>query len=64
MPNLTAQDIATRENISLDTVKKALKAGVLKGHRIGTRGDWRITPEDYQQWIADGAPTKVKERTE
>ena len=63
MANLTVSDIATREHVSIDTVKRALKHGHLKGHKIGTRGDWRIAVEDYQAWLSAGAHTnKLEEK--
>jgi excisionase family DNA binding protein len=55
--NLTVSEIAQREHISTDTVKRAIKNGHLPAHRIGSRGDWRIKVEDYEAWLANGAPT-------
>jgi excisionase family DNA binding protein len=63
-PHLTVQDIATRENISIDTVKRALRNGGLKGHKIGSRGDWRIAVEDYEDWISRNAPIYAPKETE
>jgi excisionase family DNA binding protein len=56
--HLTVSEIALREHISIDTVKRAIKYGHLPAHRVGSRGDWRIKVEDYERWIANGAPTK------
>jgi excisionase family DNA binding protein len=62
MTTLTVNEIAQKERISPDTVKRALHYGHLKGHQIGGRGLWRIDEADYRDWIARGAPThKSKE---
>ena len=63
---LTVSEIAQREHISADTVKRAIKNGHMRAHRIGSRGDWRIDVQDYEAWIANGAPTtkKTEEPTE
>jgi excisionase family DNA binding protein len=55
--HLTVSEIAQREHISIDTVKRAIKYGHLPAHRIGERGDYRIVVEDYERWIANGART-------
>lgn len=57
-PYLTAKEVAERERVSLDMVKRALKRGLLRGHQVGARGDWRIAEADCQAWVAAGAPTK------
>jgi excisionase family DNA binding protein len=62
METLTAADIASREHVSIDTVKRALKSGKLKGHKIGARGDWRVKTEDYEKWLSEGALTTAKEQ--
>ena len=53
---LTARQVAERQHISPDTVKKALKAGVLRGQKTGARGDWRVAVSDYVAWVQAGAP--------
>jgi len=53
---LTAKEIAEKQRVSIDFVRAALRAGKLKGHTIGGRGDWRVSTEDYEAWIAAGAP--------
>ena len=61
MTTYTVREIAERERVSIDTVKRAIKNGHLKGHRVGTRGDWRIEDTDYLSWIQAGRlsqPTK------
>lgn len=61
-PPMTVREIARAQNISTTTVYRALRAGLLKGHRIGQRGDWRVVEEDLTRWLAEGAPTQ-KEQT-
>jgi excisionase family DNA binding protein len=53
---LTAKEIASKQRVSIDFVRAALRAGTLKGHTIGGRGDWRVSTEDYERWLAAGAP--------
>jgi excisionase family DNA binding protein len=56
---LTISEIAKRENISTYTIRRAIKGGHLRAHRIGARGDYRIYPEDVAAWLAGGAPTHL-----
>jgi excisionase family DNA binding protein len=58
---LTAREAAEEEHVSIDTIKRALKNGRLRGHQVGARRDWRIAVSDLQAWVAAGAPTKQKE---
>ncbi len=58
---LTVREIAARQRITIDTVKRALRSGGLHGYKVGDRGDWRVRLEDYQDWLARGAPTKQQE---
>lgn len=37
--------------LTTDTLKKYLKDGVLVGHRINTRGDWRISDEAIREFV-------------
>jgi excisionase family DNA binding protein len=60
MTNFTVREIAEKERITPDTVKRALRNGFLKGHKIGGRGDWRISEEDYLAWIAAGGQSQPK----
>jgi excisionase family DNA binding protein len=61
--HLTIREIAEREHIHPDTVKRAINNGHLRAHRVGTRGDWRIAVEDYEAWLANGAQTTKQETT-
>jgi excisionase family DNA binding protein len=53
----TVAEVAERVHVSTDTIKRALKAGFLKGFRVGARGDWRIDEAELDAWIAGGAKT-------
>lgn len=55
---LTPREIAARQRITIDTVKRALRSGGLRGYKVGDRGDWRVTVAEYEAWLARGAPTK------
>lgn len=58
---MTAKEVAARERVSLDMVKKALRHGRLIGYQVGGRHDWRIREAAYRAWVAAGAPTKRAE---
>lgn len=61
-PDLSPRDIAYRLGLSVDTIKKAIKLGVLPAHRVGARGDWRVTDADFRAWVAAGAPTRAAKK--
>ena len=48
---LTPEQVAEILNMSVITVKKWLRAGKLKGVKIGSRGDWRIKENDLEKFI-------------
>lgn len=48
---LTPEEVANTLNMSVLTVKKWLRAGKLKGVKIGTRGDWRVKETDLEKYI-------------
>jgi excisionase family DNA binding protein len=51
MPSyLTTSDVATRLNVSLDTVRRWLRSGELKGTPFGRAG-YRIDDEDFQAFL-------------
>ncbi len=54
---LTPKEIAARERVTVEMVKKALKNRRLIGYQIGERHDWRIRESEYRAWVANGAPT-------
>ena len=61
---LTVAEVAQRENISKDTVKRAIKNGWLRAHKVGSRGDWRIAFADYRAWMDAGALTRPAKPTQ
>lgn len=54
---LTVRDIAQRQNVGVDFVKRALNNRRLRGHQVGDMKRWRVTEADYAAWVAEGAPT-------
>ena len=58
----TVAEAAARVRVSTDTIKRALKAGFLKGFRVGARGDWRIGEAELEAWIASGAKTPPRQK--
>ncbi|HEX9038170.1 MAG TPA: hypothetical protein VF808_14390 [Ktedonobacterales bacterium] len=62
---LTPKEVAARERVTVEMVKKALKNRRLIGYQIGERHDWRIRESAYRAWVAAGAPTaKLGEEVE
>ncbi len=57
---LTPREIAERERLSIDSVKRALRNKRLQGRKVGSRGDSRISAHQYQLWIDEGAPTSPR----
>ena len=52
MPSyLTTSDVATRLGVSLDTVRRWLRSGELKGTPFGRAG-YRIDDADFQAFLA------------
>lgn len=45
----TVKQIAEFLQLHIDTVKRALRVGELKGFKIGK--EWRIYREDIEKWI-------------
>lgn len=53
---LTPEEVAHRLNISVGTVKKLLREGVMPGHKIGNQ--WRINPQRLQDYLAEQSNEK------
>ncbi len=45
------QEIAQRCQISTGTVMRAIRSGQLRASRLGSRGAYRVRPEDLDAWI-------------
>ena len=48
---LTVREVARRLNVHINTVRKWSNLGVLKGFRVGPRGDRRFLKEDIDKFI-------------
>jgi excisionase family DNA binding protein len=59
---LTPQEIADEQRINVATVTRAIRNSRLRAQQIGRQ--WRIRREDYDTWLANGAPTQKQEPTE
>ncbi len=52
-PRLTMQDVATRDQCSVKSVRRAIKAGLLEATRIGPSGrSIRISEDAYARYHA------------
>ena len=47
---LTAAEAAARVRVARSTVLAALRAGTLRGAKVGGRGHWRVREEDLWAW--------------
>lgn len=45
------QEIAERCQVSMGTVMRAIRSGQLRASRLGSRGAYRVRPEDLEAWI-------------
>jgi excisionase family DNA binding protein len=52
---LTTSQVARRLNIHVNTVRRWSKKGILKGYRIGPRGDRRFSEKDIASLLNIGA---------
>jgi excisionase family DNA binding protein len=48
---MTVREVARRLNVHINTVRKWSNLGVLKGFRVGPRGDRRFLKEDVDKFI-------------
>jgi len=51
---LTISDIARLLKVGKDTVRRWSNQGILKGYRIGSRGDRRFRREDVERFLKEG----------
>ena len=56
--NMTLAQVAAEVRVTPDTIWRAVRSGLLKGHLIGTRR-WIVSRADYEDWRARGAPTTL-----
>ncbi len=50
---LTVREVARLLNVHINTVRRWNGRGMLKGYRIGPRGDRRFSREDIALFLAD-----------
>jgi excisionase family DNA binding protein len=50
-PTLTAAEIAKLLGVNIDTVRRWLASGQLKGWRFGKRSGWRVYEHDLRDFI-------------
>jgi excisionase family DNA binding protein len=59
---LTPADVARRCRVSTKTVLRAIHSGRLRASRLGSRGAYRVRPEDVLEWLDATATTGRGER--
>jgi excisionase family DNA binding protein len=50
---LTASDVGRLLNVHINTVRRWTNKGILKGYRIGPRGDRRFRQEDIATFLVE-----------
>jgi excisionase family DNA binding protein len=53
---VTVKQAAAMANCHPETIRRAIKAGHLRGRRFGRR-QWRIEVSELKRWLANGAKT-------
>ena len=51
-PMLTASDVAHLLSVHINTVRRWSNQGILKGYRVGSRGDRRFRREDITSFLS------------
>lgn len=49
---LSLKEASQMVNVSVDTLRRAIKSGILKAFRFNKGGDYRISTEELEQFIA------------
>ena len=52
MKLLTVKGVADRTGVNIYTVYRWIKAGELTSFRLGSRGQFRITEDDFQEFLS------------
>jgi DNA (cytosine-5)-methyltransferase 1 len=47
---LTTKEVAQKLRLSVETVKKMLREGILPGHKVGRK--WLVSSEELTQYLA------------
>ena len=61
---LTASDVAALCQVSTKTVLRAIKSGDLRAARLGKRGAFRISPDDFEAWLSRNEVTPADVRAD
>lgn len=58
---LSAEEVSEQLGISVGTVKKLLRDGVMPGYKIGNQ--WRINPQEFKKYLEQQSnqPKKTEE---
>lgn len=51
-PTLTAEQAAERLGVDIDTVRRYLRSGRLKGYQLSRKTGWRVFEDSVDQMIA------------
>lgn len=49
---MTTRDVAEVLGVTEQRVRQLLAAGTLRGKKVGTRGDWRVSATSLQRYVA------------
>jgi hypothetical protein len=55
---MTAQEVAVASGRHHESVLTALRRGLLEGNQAGPKATWSIRREDFEDWMARGAPLR------
>lgn len=50
---LSLKETAYLLNVSVDTIRRSIKSGFLKGFQINKAGNWKITTEEIKRLMRD-----------
>jgi len=63
-PMLTTSDVAHLLNVHINTVRRWSNKGILKGYRVGSRGDRRFRHEDITRFLSQESQTEEIRKVE
>ena len=52
-PWLTVEQVAERLQIHVDTVRRALRDGRMRGYKLSRKSGWRIRTSDADRYVTD-----------
>jgi excisionase family DNA binding protein len=56
---LTVGDVASHVGVNIETVRRWLRAGALRGIRLGTKAGWRIRRRDLETYLEQRASSRT-----